>query len=157
MDAEAKTRLVSLLRQARVAALGTLRSDGGPLVSQVLFAAGPDFSSFYMHISRLAQHTQDLLIDSRASLMVAEPDDGKVDPQTLIRISLRGVAMIVSPDHDDYASARTTYLAKFPQAMMTFNLGDFALYCLEVKSARLVAGFGKTYNLLASDLRQLAS
>lgn len=70
MDANSEQILIRLLREQRVAALGTLR-DGDPLVSQVLFATAQDFSIFIMHISRLAQHTQDILNDPRVSLMIA--------------------------------------------------------------------------------------
>ncbi len=156
MDAESKVKLLSLLRQARLAALGTLRPDGGPLVSQVLFAAAPDFSGFYILISQLAQHTQDILNDPRVSLMIAQADDGLTDPQTLARVSLRGEARPVLHDQPDYAAARAAYLEKFPQAAMIFQLGDFALYRVEARSARYVAGFGKTFNLLATDLHALA-
>lgn len=156
MDAESKVKLSSLLRQARLAAIGTLRADGGPLVSQVLFAAAPDFSDFYILISRLAQHTQDILLDPRVSLMIAQADDGIIDPQTLARVSLRGEAHPVLHDHPHYATARAAYLEKFPQSTMLFQLGDFALYRVEAHTARYVAGFGKTFNLLAADLRALA-
>lgn len=156
MDADSKAKLIDLLRRARLGALGTLRSDGGPLVSQVLFAAAPDFSGCYLFISSLAQHTQDILNDPRVSLMIAQADDGLVDPQTLARVSLRGEARVVPHDQPEYVPARTAYLEKFPQAAMIFQLGDFALYRIEIKSARYVAGFGKTFNLLAADLRALA-
>lgn len=157
MDAESKTRLIHLLRRQRLAALGTLRSDGGPLVSQVLFLAAPDFSAFYMLISRLAQHTQDILRDPRISLMIAEPDDGLLDPQTLGRISLRGEARPLPNDDPAYAGVRAAYLDKFPQAAVALQLGDFMFYRLEPMSARYVAGLGKTFNLNGADLRLAAA
>jgi hypothetical protein len=48
---------------------------------------------------------------------------------------------------DEYAAARAGYLAKFPQAAVNFQLGDFALYDIEPQAARYVAGFGKAFNL----------
>ena len=155
MDHSSEQTLIRLLRTQRIAALGTLR-DGGPLVSQVLFAAAPDFSTFCMHISRLAQHTQDILSNPRVSLMIADTDDGAGDPLQLARVSIRGEAAIIAPGTDEYATARAVYLAKFPQAAVNFQLGDFALYGIEPRAARYVAGFGKAFNLTQASFRKLA-
>ncbi len=156
MDTNSEQILIRLLRTQRVAALGTLR-DGGPLVSQVLFAAAPDFSAFIVHISQLAQHTHDILSDPRVSLMIADTDDGIGDPLQLARVSIRGEAASIAPGTDEYAAARAGYLAKFPQAAVNFQLGDFALYGIEPRIARYVAGFGKAFNLRRDSFVQLAS
>lgn len=156
MDHSSEQTLIRLLRTQRVAALGTLR-DGGPLVSQVLFAAAPDFSMYFMHISRLAQHTQDILGDPRVSLMIADTDDGIGDPLVLARVSIRGEAAIIVPGTGEYAAARAGYLAKFPQAAVNFQLGDFALYGIEPQAARYVAGFGKVFNLRRDSFVKLSS
>ena len=64
----------------RVAAPGTLR-DGAPFVSLVPFVVVLDaMVSFYIHISRLAQHTQDILADPRVGLMIAETYGGTGGP-----------------------------------------------------------------------------
>ena len=76
-------------------------TDGGPLVSQVLFAAAPDFSAFIVHISRLAQHTQDILSNPRVSLMIADTDDGIGDPLQLARVSIHGDVAIIAPGTDE--------------------------------------------------------
>jgi hypothetical protein len=38
-----------------------------------------------------------------------------------------------------------------------FALGDFALYRVVPKAGRLVAGFGKTFNLTAQDFQRAAA
>lgn len=156
MDSQSQQTLARLIRTQRVAALGTLR-DGGPLVSMILYAVSPDFSAFYIHASRLAQHTQDILQDARVSLMIAEMDTGVPDPQTLARVSIRGEAVEVPSTDADYAEARSLYLTKFPQAAFNFGLGDFALYCIQPRRARYVAGFGQIFNLTLADFKQTAT
>jgi len=146
MDATSARKMAGLVRGGRVAALGTLR-DGAPLVTQVIYSVADDFSAFYIHVSRLAQHTQDILRDPRVSLMIAESDDGTVDPQTLARVSVRGDAVAITPDDDRYDGIKRRYLQKFPAAAPNFDLGDFMLYCVEPQSGRFVGGFGKIYNL----------
>ncbi len=156
MDPESQQLLIRLLRTHRLAALGTLR-DGAPLVSLVLYAVSPDLSCFYIHASRLALHTQDILRDAHVSLMIAETDTPGRDPQTLARVSLRGEAVVVPPTAGDYAAIKSIYLQKFPESARHFELGDFPLYCIVPRTARYVAGFGKVFNLTAEDLRHAGS
>jgi hypothetical protein len=157
MDADSQQRLARLLRDQRTASLGTLR-EGAPLASLALFAAAPDFTALYLHLSRLAQHTQDLRRDPRVSLMIAEADTGAQDPQTLARVSIRGEAVEIPPTAPAYETASAIYRRKFPTAAeFNFQLGDFAFYQVQPHAARYVAGFGKTFNLTLEDFRQLAA
>jgi putative heme iron utilization protein len=85
MNPEDTAALARLLRGARIAHLGTLR-QGAPLVSMTLYLAAPGFDAFHVHVSRLAWHTQDMRQDARVALSVAETDDGREDPFTLMRL-----------------------------------------------------------------------
>lgn len=156
MDAQAQRILADLIRTPRLAALGTLR-NGAPEVSTTPFAASAGCTAFYIHISRLAHHTQNIMHDSRVSLMLAESDDGSRNPQTLARVSIQGDAALLSQSSSEYNSARSSYLAKFPSAAMNFTLGDFGLYKIEPRTARFVAGFGKIYTLTLEDFRAVGT
>src|SRR5205823_14309111 len=92
MDVETGRLLASLIRKERIAHLGTLRG-GAPMVSMTLYLPDETFSAFYVHVSRLAWHTQDMLQDTRVALSIAETDDGRADPFTLMRVSIRGEAL----------------------------------------------------------------
>src|SRR5690349_22861833 len=94
MDELSERTLAGLIRETRVAALGTLH-DGEPNLAMVAYAFADDFSAFYIHVSRLGKHTTDMEADPRVSLLIAETDDGRADPQTLARVSLRGVAQVL--------------------------------------------------------------
>jgi len=156
MDAESSQALVRLLRTQRIATLGTM-GDAAPLVSMVLFVAAADLTSFYIHVSRLAQHTQALLQDPRVGLMIAEPDTGEHDPQMLPRVSIRGDATETPPTAIDYEAAKAAYLEKFPRSAVNFGLGDFMLWRIRPRSARYVGGFGKIVDLAAAEFRRIAS
>ncbi len=153
MDDAPLQLLAQLIRTQRSASLGTLR-DEAPFVSMVLYAFAPDFRAYYIHTSRLAYHTQDIIRDPRVSLMIAETDDGMCDPQTLARVSILGTANVLPAADATYATARRAYLARFPQSEMTFGFGDFAMYRIEVESARYVAGFAQAYNLKPAHFEQ---
>ena len=152
MDGKSKATLTALVREQRVASLGTLR-DGAPQVTLVSIAEAFDFSAFYLHLSRLAFHTQNLLRNPRASLLIVEPDLAKADPQTLARISILGNTEQVDQGDADYDSAKTTYLKKHPRSALQFQLGDFRLYRIVPVRMRYVAGFGRIYDLSPEDLR----
>lgn len=156
MEHEQQEILLRLIRSSRVAALGTLRG-GAPEVSMVPFAAAKDCTAFFLHISRLAHHTQNIRQDSRVSLMIAEPDDGTRNPQAFARVAIQGEALAIEHATTVYENTRAAYLAKLPEAAMTFELGDFSLYSIVPKSARFVAGFAQAYNLVFDDFRNLTS
>jgi hypothetical protein len=153
MDAVARETLSRLLDRCRIGALGTLR-DGGPFVSMTPVALEEDSSMFILNVSRLAHHTQDMLRDSRVSLMLAEADSGEGDPQTLARLTIRGEAAEMQKETPAFVHARSTYLAKFPGAEVTFHLGDFGLWRIVPEVGRYVAGLGRTYNITVEDLRR---
>jgi heme iron utilization protein len=145
VDADTSRALAALLRKERIAHLGTLRG-GAPLVSMTLYLASADFSAFWLHVSRLAWHTQDMLQDARVSLSVAQTDDGRADPFTLMRVSIRGEAALVS------AGPKGDWLKRFPEQAINFQLADFSFWKVTPRDARFVAGFGRIHNLSAADL-----
>ncbi|WP_165230898.1 HugZ family protein [Aquisphaera insulae] len=151
MDHQAREALAHLVRSQRVASLGTL-FQGVPLVTMVPYSPTPAPTTFDIHVSRLAQHTQGLLASSRVGLLIAEPDRETRNPQAIPRLSLQGEAVILSPGDSGYREARAAYLGKFPSAAMNFDLGDFLLVRITPESSRFVAGFGRIFDLAADDL-----
>jgi putative heme iron utilization protein len=151
MDAETSGLLARLLREARIAHLGTLR-QGAPLVSMTLYLAAPDFGAFHLHVSRLAWHTQDMLQDARVALSVAQTDDGRADPFTLARVVIRGEAARV----EDGGELKSRWLSRFPAQAVNFELADFSFWRIAPRDARFVAGFGRIHNLSAAELAQAA-
>jgi putative heme iron utilization protein len=148
--------LAALLRKERLAHLGTLRA-GAPMASMTLFIPESDFSAFYVHISRLAWHTQDLQSDGRCALSIAETDDGRPDPFTLMRVSIRGEAANLPNDHRQFSSLKKTWLSRFPEQAINFELADFSFWRITPRDARFVAGFGRICNLSADALKNASA
>jgi putative heme iron utilization protein len=148
MDRETSLLLRSLLSKERIAHLGTLRG-GAPMVSMTLFMPERDFSAFYVHVSRLAWHTQDMAQDPRVALSIAEADDGRPDPFTLMRVTVRGEALQI-PQTDDL---KTRWLERFPEQAINFELADFSFWKITPRDARFVAGFGRIHNLSTTELK----
>jgi putative heme iron utilization protein len=119
------------------------------MVSMTLFMPERDFSAVYVHVSRLAWHTQDMMQDPRVALSVAETDDGRADPFTLMRVTVRGDALQLKDGPKD------AWLKRFPEQAINFDLADFSFWKITPRDARFVAGFGRIHNLSADDLTRL--
>jgi hypothetical protein len=151
MEDDAAAVLARLIRSQRIASLGTLR-QGAPLVSMVLYVPAPDFSGFFVHVSRLAWHTQDMAADPRVSLSIAATDDGTRNPQTLERVSIRGESAPIANDSPDHANLKAQWLERFPESAINFELADFQFFRIAPRDARFVAGFGRIHNMSAKAL-----
>jgi hypothetical protein len=136
-----------LVRGALKASLASLdRASGHPYASLVTVATLPDCSPVLL-ISRLALHTQNLLEDARASLLLdASPSDG--DPLAGGRVTLIGRA-----ERTEDLAARRRFLARHPEAQGYADFPDFAFYALAVERAHYVGGFGRIHTLAAGDVR----
>ena len=148
MDADSTAALARLLRGERIAHLATLR-QGAPMASMTLYLPDAGFTAFHVHVSRLAWHTQDMAQDARVALSIAETDDGRADPFTLMRVSIRGEAAILSGEQPEL---KESWLKKFPEQAINFELADFSFWRIVPRDARFVAGFGRIQNLSAAEL-----
>ena len=148
MDSDSSRLLAGLLRKERIAHLATLRG-GAPMASMTLYLPAPDFSAFFVHVSRLAWHTQDMAQDPRVALSIAETDDRRADPFTLMRVSIRGEAVQLKDNN-----MKEAWLQRFPEQAINFELADFSFWRIEPRDARFVAGFGRIHNLSAEDLKR---
>ena len=153
MDVESSRLLGRLIRSERIAHLATLRG-GAPMASMTLYMPRSDFSAFYVHVSRLAWHTQDMQHDPRVALSVAETDDRRPDPFTLMRVTVRGDASSIPNAGPEFSLLKKDWLARFPEQAINFELADFSFWKIAPRDARFVAGFGRIHNLSATELRE---
>jgi hypothetical protein len=148
---DARRALRRLLDTRPVAALATLHR-GEPAVSMVPFVLPGGRDELLIHVSALATHTRDMQEHPRVSLLVMAEPEASVPPQALSRVSLQAEARTLARGSDDYAAARAAYLARFPDAEVTFELADFSIVALRPVSARLVAGFARADALAGEGL-----
>jgi putative heme iron utilization protein len=151
-DNSMRNRLQRLVQQRRWAALATSAANGAPMASMVGYVCGEDSTVIYLHLSRLAAHTGNLLTNGKAALVVCEDDDGDGDPQELARVTLQGRATAVAHDSDEYRRARDRYLERLPASEQLFEFPDFILFRLDVESARFVGGFAQARSFGPGDL-----
>jgi len=128
-----------LLRSIRVGALGTLDpSTGYPFVSLTNVATDLDGTPFIL-ISRLSAHTQNLLADQRASLMLSQ--GGKGDPLAHPRLTVQVMA-----EPSQLPRLRHRFLARHPKAQIYVDFPDFAFFRLKPLSLHLNGGFARAFD-----------
>jgi hypothetical protein len=131
-----------LVLRHRWAALATL-SDDGPSASMVAYSPESDLSSLLLFLSRLSEHTRNLINRPQVALVVTETDSGEGDPQTLARLSIKGTARMVERSAPDFGDVWRTYVARLPDAAPRIVLGDFSLFRVGLTSAHYVGGFAQ--------------
>jgi heme iron utilization protein len=138
-----------LLHQVSTGTLATHAREphGFPYPSIVPFA--PDaFHRPVILISRLAEHTRNLLGDPRAGFLVAHAPDG--DVLNGPRATLLGLYAPVDPDQEEAVARR--YLRYHPDAQRYLALGDFTFWALHIERLRYIGGFGAMGWLDGADL-----
>lgn len=135
LPANNRAALRRVARAARKAALGT-SLEGRPYVSLVTVAFDHDLSPILL-LSRLADHTRNLLADGRASLLL-DGTEGLANPQTGPRVTLIGAMA-----EDNRPELRARFLARHPGAALYAGFGDFAIWRMEVERGHFVGGFGR--------------
>lgn len=137
-----------LLRRARSGVLATASSQHGawPFASLVTLACDCDAAPLFL-FSHLAEHTRNLQLDNRATLL-AEEASSRANPQTGPRISVLG--RIEKSDDERH---RRRFLARHPSAAGYAGFADFAIYRMTIERAYHVGGFGKACWIEGDDIR----
>ncbi|MGB0640752.1 MAG: HugZ family protein [Myxococcota bacterium] len=132
-------RARTLAEDVGTATLCTVSQDpsGHPYGSFVAYSMDGPTPIFL--VSKLAEHTRNMLQDERVSLLVAEPGTG--DPLARGRVTLLGTCSELTGEAE--ASARESYLKKHPGSSYYIDFRDFSLWGLTVTSLRYIGGYGR--------------
>ena len=111
---------------------------------------------YYIFISELAAHTQNLLQTKICSLLFIEDEDKTNNLFARKRVSLHCQAEELTRNSATSEKVLALFHERFGKFMQLLQtLPDFHLFCLTPSSGNYVAGFGKAYSLSGSDLSQL--
>jgi putative heme iron utilization protein len=126
-----------MVHVGRVGALSTLsrRHADWPFGSVMPYGLDERGNPSFL-ISTMAMHTQNLLADPRASLLVAEAGASE-DPLGAGRVTLMGRV-----ERTSESRVREDYLARYPNASYWVDFKDFAFFRMEVIDLYFVGGFG---------------
>jgi putative heme iron utilization protein len=154
MDETKRESLVAakaMLAAARTATLSVIDPEtGGPFGALVNVAVDSDLRPIVL-TSTLSRHTQGLLKDGRASIMVQGVIPEDRDPLTEMRLTVTG-NFAASEDQP----ARACYLKRHPYAELYVDFGDFGFWHMVPEKMYVVAGFGRVYSFEMKDVRATA-
>ncbi|MDA1308158.1 MAG: pyridoxamine 5'-phosphate oxidase family protein [Proteobacteria bacterium] len=138
-DLNPREAVRQLIRACDRAVLSTAQHDreGWPHGSLVLVACDQAATPL-LFISDLAEHTRNIVVDQRVSLLF-DGTEGLDDPLTGSRAAVFGRA-----ERCDDAS-RARFLARHPSAAIYAGFSDFHSYRVSIERAHLVAGFGRIH------------
>jgi putative heme iron utilization protein len=141
-------RARTLVHLGRTGTLATLsrKHSGHPFASLMPYAID-ERGRPLMLISSMAMHTQNLMADGRASLLVTQPTGG--DPLAAARVTLMGEAARIAQGESH--AARGAYLERHAGAAYWVDFDDFAFWRLEVTDVYFVGGFGAMDWIAASE------
>ncbi len=133
-------RARTLLYLERIGSLSTQsrKQPGFPFGSLMPFAIDGEGRPLFL-ISTMAMHTQNLVADPHASLLVTQPD-ASGDPLGAARVTVVGTVETV-PD-GEIASVRELYLSRYENSKYWVDFKDFSFYRMQVVDVYYVGGFG---------------
>jgi heme iron utilization protein len=131
-----RARTLAYLERTGTLATVSRKHAGHPFASMMPYALD-DRGRPLVLISSMAVHTQNLLEDPRASLLVIQPTAG--DPLAAGRLTLMGEARRV--DDSERSPVRDAYLARQKNASYWVDFDDFSFWRLEPSDLYFVGGF----------------
>jgi heme iron utilization protein len=145
-------RVRTMVDQGRIGSLSTIsrRQAGYPFGSVMPYGVDAHGRPIFL-ISTMAMHTQNILGDPRASLLVTQAgaDD---DPLGAARATLMGnVGLVPKPE---LAEARKVYLERYENSKHWVDFEDFGFYRIELIDVYYVGGFGVMGWVAATEYEQ---
>jgi hypothetical protein len=142
-------RARTLAYLGRIGSLSTIsrKQAGFPFGSVMPYALDERGRPIFL-ISTMAMHTQNLLADQRASLLVTQAEASE-DPLGASRVTLIG--KVTAIPESDLIDARKLYLSRYENSKYWVDFEDFSFYRMEVVDVYYVGGFGVMGWVSASD------
>lgn len=135
--------------------LATINMDGSPNASYTPFAVDSD-KNFYIFVSTLAHHTENLLRTMHASVMVIADEAESTQIFARQRLTFSCQVEELARDSNDWKDAAGLYEERFGEFFKLIRgFKDFKMFRLVPKDGLLVAGFGQAYTVEGAKLDQL--
>ncbi len=135
--------------------LSTLTETGKPNASYSPFVTDEQ-GNFYIFVSQLASHTQDLLTNLQASILLIQDEAETRQIFARQRISYQCDVEIITAENSEHTKMLDTLEKRFGNVVeLLRTLPDFILFRLKPTQGQYVKGFGKAYKLKGDGLLEL--
>lgn len=155
MSKNPEETLGQLLKRAKTLQLATLDALSEPSISYAPFVQD-DAGNFYIFVSQLSSHTQEILQHPQLSVLLIEDEQEARQIFARTRVTYRCAAEVVEREAAEYAPLLDAMEARFGNVVgLLCGLGDFVMFRLVPQSGRFVMGFGQAFVLAGEGLREL--
>lgn len=138
-------------QQQQTLQLASITPAGLPHVSYSPFVFQPD--GYYILISDVAQHGQNLKTNPNVSIMMIEDEQDARSIYARKRLSFETQAHLVDRESRQWQQSVDALTTKFGDIVENLSqLNDFNLYQLIPTQGRFVKGFGKAFAVSGEDL-----
>ena len=135
--------------------LSTLTAEGKPNGSYSPFVIDEQ-GNYYIFVSQLASHTQDLLANPQASILLIQDEAEARQIFARRRISYQCNVEVIEAENSDYLLMLDALEKRFGNVVeLLRTLPDFILFRLSPYQGQYVKGFGKAYKLVGEGLLEL--
>lgn len=112
---------------------------------------------FYIYISNIATHTQNIQANPHAGLFFIEDESISENLFARKRVSLQCESLKIQRESERFEAVMTLFSEKFdsPMIEMLKKMYDFNLFELKVKSGEATFGFGKAYIIGGANMDEL--
>ena len=145
--AELSINCKALRDNSKTLLLSTLGKESHPEISYAPYALD-DKGRFFVFISELAAHTQNLMLQAKASVMFIADEEKTQNIFARERLVLKCDALEIETHEAEYVVMLDKLEERFGNIVgMLRGLADFRLFCLTPADGHYVVGFGKAYKV----------
>jgi putative heme iron utilization protein len=135
--------------------LSTADRNGIPNASYAPFVVD-EFKNFYIYVSGLSTHTQNLQQNPQASILFLEDESKSQQIFARRRLSFNCKAKLLERDTEFWQEIVSDFEGRFGEIIGVFRkLADFRIFQLIPQEGRFVIGFGAAYRVSLEDLSRL--
>ncbi|RZM74738.1 HugZ family pyridoxamine 5'-phosphate oxidase [Leptolyngbya iicbica] len=152
---DVQSAYVDFPTQVQSLMLSTVTPEGQPQASYTPFVMGRD-RTFYIFVSGLSSHTQNLQKTSQAGILLIE-DEAQAQQIFARRRLMYDCDVTLIERHDpQWANLADQFKRRFGNLIdMLRQLPDFQIFQLAPSGGRFVVGFGAAYEVNPDNLEQL--
>ena len=146
-DEQPENVCAKLIADMRSLQLSTIGDDGMPHCGYTPYLHRTP-CNFYIFVSQLAAHTQDLLSNGTVAMMIIADEQSTSQIFARTRVHYQCQAQSLEPENSEYLSILDDYQARHGKtAGLLRQLPDFVLFHLQPLYGQFVMGFGQAYTL----------
>tara|TARA_Y100001960_G_scaffold146177_1_gene154858 strand:+ start:522 stop:1034 length:513 start_codon:yes stop_codon:yes gene_type:complete len=149
---EAKNRLIDKMQTLM---LSTVDSQGNPNSSYAPSIVD-EKNNFYIYISKLSKHTENLLNNPHISMMIIEDESKSENIFGRKRFTMDAVASEIDRDSNEWEDKINLMEKKFGETISFLkNMTDFYLFKIKPHHGLLVHGFARAFHFIGDNLDEI--